>query len=316
MGAVGIKNSVYVLPNSAQAQEDLEWIKSEVVALNGQATVFAADSVDSLSDDEIINAFRRARQKDYVEVHREAERLLAKASRKRPISSPVRRHLTHRAQLLRKRRDQIASVDFFGAPGRDEAFAALENLEQLLTNQSPATERRSTEGMTLKPRAFRNQLWVTRPRPGIDRMASAWLIRRFIDPTAKFAFVDGTHDVPSAIPFDMFGVEFSHQGNNCTFETLAGHFGVQSPSLKWLGQIVHDLDLKDDKYAVPEAPAIGLLVDGLQQLYSDDQELLDHGITMFEALHRSSATDRAQRRKPRKANGRPRKKTSPRKPNT
>jgi len=118
-------------------------------------------------------------------------------------------------------------------------------------------------------------------------MASAWLIRRFIDAEARFAFADRPREAPRAIPFDMFGVEFSHQGNRCTFETLAERFGLEKLGVEWLGHIVHDLDLKEEKYAVPEAASVGRLVDGLQQLYRDDRELLEQGITMFEALYRS-----------------------------
>jgi hypothetical protein len=303
-----VKNSVYALPNSPQAREDFEWIKSEVLAMKGEATVFAADSVDSLSEDEMIAAFRRARQEDFDEIRSQAEKLQGKVGRKRPITRPVRRHLAHRTQLLRKHWNQIASIDFFGAPGRDEAAAALGDLEQLLTEQSPAAEKSSAKGENLKPHGFRDQLWVTRPRPGIDRMASAWLIRRFIDPGAKFGFVERADDVPSAIPFDMFGVEFGHQGNNCTFETLTNRFGLKNPVLEWLGKIVHNLDLKDDKHTAPEAPAIGLLVEGLRHLFSDDQELLERGITMFEAMYRSSAANPPPTRKPRKATARPRRK--------
>lgn len=140
---------------------------------------------------------------------------------------------------------------------------------------------------TLKAEKFHSRRWVTRPRPGVDRMASAWLIRRFIDAEARFGFVDRPADAPQAIPFDMFGVEFSHQGNRCTFETLAERFGVEKPGVEWLGRIVHDLDLKDGKYAVPEAASVGRLIDGLQQLHRDDSELLEQGMTMFEALYRS-----------------------------
>jgi len=298
VGAVGVKNSVYVLPNSPQAREDLEWIKTEVVAMKGQATVFAADSVDSLSEDEIIAAFRRARQKDFDQVRREAEKLQAKTGRNRPATSLVRRRLARRARLLREHWNQIAAIDFFGAPDRDEAAAALGDLEQSLASRGPVSEKSSAKSENLKAHGFRDQLWVTRARPGIDRMATAWLIRRFIDRGAKFGFVERADDVPSAIPFDMFGVEFSHQGNHCTFETLAKRFGLASPAVEWLGQIVHNLDLKDDKYAVPEAAAIGWLVDGLRQLFADDQELLEKGMTMFEALYRSFAANPLSAQKP------------------
>jgi hypothetical protein len=132
-------------------------------------------------------------------------------------------------------------------------------------------------------------------------MASAWLIRRFIDREAKFRFADRPNLVPRAVPFDMFGVEFSHQGDNCTFETFAQRFDLANPTVDWLGQLVHNLDLKDDKFVVPEAAAIGLLVDGLQQMYDNDQELLERGITLFEALYRSYRATAVTRQKPSKA---------------
>ena len=145
---------------------------------------------------------------------------------------------------------------------------------------------------------FRDRIWITRPRPGIDRMSTAWLIRRFIDPRARFRFAEKPEKSAAGVPFDMFGVEFSHQGNRCTFETVAQRFGISSPPVDWLGRIVHDIDLKDDSYAEDEAPAIGRLVDGLRQMYADDQELLERGITMFAALYRSYEDHRKGARKP------------------
>jgi hypothetical protein len=123
---------------------------------------------------------------------------------------------------------------------------------------------------------------VTRPRPGVDRMASAWLIRRFIDPRATFAFVERPGD--GDVPFDMYVGDFSHQGSLCTFETLAERFELTDAVVMRIGQIVHDLDMKDTRYATPEGPAVGRMVEGLRHLHADDQVLLDHGIEMFEAL--------------------------------
>jgi hypothetical protein len=148
----------------------------------------------------------------------------------------------------------------------------------------------------LSPTAFRNRRWVTRPRPGVDRMASAWLIRRFIDPKATFGFVE--RPAESDVPFDMYTGEFSHQGTSCTFETLAQRFNLADPAVARIGEVVHDLDMKETRYAPPEAPAVGRLIDGLQELHADDDALLQHGMGIFEALARSfsrteSATGRA-----------------------
>lgn len=294
VGALAVRNSVYVLPNSAQAREDLEWIKAEIVSMKGQATLFAADGVDSLSGEEIVAAFRAARQQEFEAIRREASRLPAASRRTRTVQPARRRRLERAARLLRERWSETAVIDFFGAPGRDEAAAAVEEVEQQLVGTLSSAAGGSQAGDVLKPEGFRDRVWATRPRPGIDRLASAWLIRRFIDPRAEFRFAKELDLAADAVPFDMFGAEFSHQGDNCTFETLAERFGIASPAVEWLGRIVHDLDLKDERYGVPEAAAIGRLVDGLRQVYQDDTALLEHGVTMFEALYRSFPSSLAQ----------------------
>lgn len=137
------------------------------------------------------------------------------------------------------------------------------------------------------PEKFRSRTWITRPRPGVDRMSSAWLIRRFIDRDAKFAFAERPDSVSGAVPFDMFGVQLSHEGNSCTFETLLRRFAIEGPALIRISQIVHDLDLKDERFTVPETAAVGRLVEGLRQIHTDDHALLEHGMEIFEALYRS-----------------------------
>lgn len=306
LGALPVKNSVYVLPNSAQAQEDFQWLKTEIEALKGQATVFTAHSVDSRSAEELVAAFRRARQQDYERLRRDTEKLLARARSGQPRASVLRRRFERNARLLRERYSQIEAIDFFQAPARQRAATALAQLERLLQEQRPPPAEASPAPERLKVGKFRARLWVTRPRPGIDRMASAWLIRRFIDPAARFSFVDRPAEAPRAVPFDMFGVEFSHHGNHCTFETLVERFGLEQKGVEWLGHIVHDLDLKEETYALPEGAAVGRLVEGLQQLYRDDRELLEQGMTLFEALYRSRTPSRSPAAKP--ARGRSRSK--------
>jgi hypothetical protein len=147
----------------------------------------------------------------------------------------------------------------------------------------------------MSPKAFLNRRWVTRPRPGVDRMASAWLIRRFIDPKAAFGFVD--RPTGSEIPFDMYTGDFSHQGERCTFEVLVRAFDIADATVGRLAQIVHDLDMKENRYDMPEAPAVSRMVDGLRQLHADDATLLEQGMAMFEALARSFDTSPAQKPK-------------------
>ncbi len=284
LGAVAVKHAAYVLPDSPPAREDFEWLKAEIEAAGGEASVFAADGVDGRSDEEIIEEFRRSREESYGKLGGEIERALRRPTksrtwRRRPSASSRRR-----VEALERRFTDIESVDFFGSDGRDRVVSLLNRLKAETASRPVAV----MDGDALVRREeYRGRLWVTRPRPGIDRMASAWLIRRFIDPDARFGFADDPAFVPpDGVPFDMFGVELSHQGDRSTFETLQKKFSVEDSVVERLAAIVHDLDLKDALFGAPETPAVGALVDGLQKLYQDDDALLAQGIIAFEALYR------------------------------
>ena len=140
------------------------------------------------------------------------------------------------------------------------------------------TTTTTAAGPALKPSAFRNRTWVTRPRPGIDRFATAWLIRRFINPHARIVFAADAETArtrhPRAVPFDMFGVEFGHQGADCTFETMIRRFRLRAPELDALARLVH---------------AVTRLVEGLRRLHADDEVLIERGIEMIEALGTGAA---------------------------
>jgi hypothetical protein len=273
---------VYVLPNTEQCREDFEWLRSEIVALGGEATVFAADALTG--GEHLTAGFERARETDYRRLKRDAERLLS-ASRVKARTPPARRDAWRSAvRRMRERLLDIERVDFFRVAIGRETAGAIEALERLAAGvKLPAAETTA-----LAPAAFRDRRWVTRPRPGVDRMASAWLIRRFIDPHATFAFVERPSDAD--VPFDMYAGEFTHHGTSCTFETLAQRFAIDDPAVRRMAQIVHDLDMKDARYGCPEAPAVERFIDGLRASYADDQRLLEQGIVMFEALARSFAT--------------------------
>jgi hypothetical protein len=291
LGAVAVKQAVYALPDSPSAREDFEWLKTEIEAAGGQASVFAADAVDTWSNDELADEFRRAREQDYRALSGDIERALTAASRKRaPRRS--RRAAGRIVDAVRRRLIAIEAIDFFGSAGRDRAATLVSDLQRALTGsqESVAAGAAASE----RSDSFRARMWVTRPRPGIDRMGSAWLIKRFIDRDARFAFADQPPRSDDAVPFDMFGVEFSHRGEWCTFETLVHTFGIADAAVDRLAAIVHDLDLKDHRFGAPDAATVGAMVEGLQALQADDHALLEQGMTMFAALYLSF--ERAARR--------------------
>jgi hypothetical protein len=286
IGAVPARKSVYVLPNTEQCREDFEWIRSEIVAIGGEATVFAAEAISVGGTEDIEGVFRRTREQEYRALKGEIDRWLP-TRKSKPRSAAV--GSPSKGRLLRGFRDRLKAiehVDFFQAPGRVETAAALAAFERAVHGRrTPATPA----GSPLRTADFKRRRWVTRPRPGVDRMASAWFIRRFVDPDATFAF----SDQPEAtdVPFDMYSGEFSHQGDSCTFEVLVDRFALHRPAVSKVGDIVHDLDMKDAKYGPPEVAAVGRIVDGLRAAHADDAALLEQGIGVFDALARSFESD-------------------------
>jgi hypothetical protein len=289
LGAVVLRNSLYVLPASDESRENFSWIREEIVGSGGQVSVLEASAVDRYTDAELMQQFRKARTADYealaADIRKVGERFVVK-----PRSAALARR-NRALRLLRDRFTAVQARDFFDAAGRmvvEQAFKEVEATDGGVTRSRLATK--------LDPRAYRRRTWITRPRPGIDRMASAWLIRRFVDAQARFSFL-GPGETMSAtdVEFDMPDVEFGHHGAHCTFETLMHRFGVTDRGVVAMSRIVHDLDLKEHKYAMPEAAAVGRLVDGLRATYPDDQELLKQGMVVIEALYRSFAGERRGR---------------------
>jgi hypothetical protein len=287
LGAVPLKQAVYVLPDTPSTREDFEWLKVEVKGAGGDASVFSADSVDAYSDDALMNEFRRSREDAYSALGRDVEKALKQHGRARQSSGTRSPTLERLLQVFRERLAAIEKIDFFGSAGRDRVTALL----QQLVNRSSAvrvTAAAAQPAASGDLAAYRGRLWITRPRPGVDRMASAWLIRRFIDPDARFGFATDPEALPEkAIPFDMFGVEFSHQGDGCTFETLCSRFSIRGPAIARLKAIVHDLDLKDERFDALDAPTVGAMIEGLQLTYADDETLLAQGMTLFDSLYRA-----------------------------
>lgn len=289
IGAIPLKQAVYALPDTADAREDFEWLKTEVKAAGGDATVFAADHVDAWSDGALVEEFRRVRQDTYDELTRDVEQALKRASsarRPKGTRAPALRRLL---DIFRERLVAVEKIDFFGSAGRDRVLTMLRQLEDRIAGPNRPSAPAETDSSG-RMASFQGRLWITRPRPGVDRMASAWLIRRFIDRQAEFSFAVDRALVPDhGVPFDMFGVEFSHQGEGCTFETLCSVFGIDGPALSRIAAIVHDLDLKDGRFSAPECSTVSAMIEGLQLAYQSDEALLEQGMTLFDSLYRSFA---------------------------
>jgi hypothetical protein len=285
VGAVVLRNSLYVLPSTEESREDFNWVREEIAASGGEVSVLEASFVDGYTDGELVEQFRQARAADYQALMDEIRQARA-AGRKSGTVRP-RNDLQRELRRFRERLAAIQAIDYFGATGRSDVEQALTALE---ARRNGAGE--PVPAPTLRRRDFASRTWVTRARPGIDRMASAWLIRRFIAPDARFAFVGADARVAARqLPFDMPDVEFGHHGEHCTFETLMHRFAISDSAAISVGRVVHDLDLKERRYGMPETAAIGRLVEGLRDKYTNDTELLEQGIVMIDALYRSFAGD-------------------------
>ena len=290
LGAVAVKQAVSALPDTPATREDFEWLKTEVTSAGGDASVFAADHIDTFSDDALVEEFRRARQEAYGALAGEIERVLARVNATRRPRGTRAPAVPRLVEAFRGRLSALERIDFFGSPGRDRAASLVAQLHDKARPAQQAAGPAPAVGAA-HITSYRRRLWVTRPRPGVDRMGSAWLIRRFIDPEARFEFAVGRESLPAAdaIPFDMFGVAFSHQGKGCTFETLCTVFGITEPAVARIAQIVHDLDLKDGRFGAPDAGTVGTLIEGLQLTTAEDDLLLERGLTLFESLYRAFA---------------------------
>jgi hypothetical protein len=283
LGAVAVKNAVYALPANEQAQEDFEWLLREIGEGGGEAFVCEARLIDGLSDHEVRALFDRARDADYEAIGKEA-RTIAEALGAEGPSPEQRTEARGQFARLKARLAQVVAIDFFGANGREAADGLLADLNGKLAEDASVPEPVAPASSIGD---LRGRVWVTREGVHVDRIGSAWLIRRFIDPEARFKFVPAKDYQPEAgeLRFDMFEAEFTHEGDRCTFEVLLMRMGLAEPALRAIGEIIHDIDLKDGKFARAEADGIKTLIAGICMATRDDSERLTRGATVFEDLY-------------------------------
>jgi len=300
LGAVGIKNSVYALPASDQAHEDLNWVLREIVEGGGDASLVEARFVEGLSDEQVQEMFRAARDADYLEITKEARELARKLPRKNDLSDDRRAELEPQLARLQKRVADVASVDFFLGRAREPLEGLLGELAERLAPAEP-----KPEGAPSAEEKPRGRTWVTRTGIHVDRMASAWLIRRFIDPDARFKFVASREHRHQAgeLRFDMFDGEYAHQGELCTFEVLLSRFEITDAALRPIAEIVHDIDLKDEKYGRPQTAGIELVVNGIAMAHREDETRLARAAAVLDDLYEYFKRKRPERGRGEEASG-------------
>jgi hypothetical protein len=266
-----------------ETQEDFEWLLREIQEGGGEAFLCESRLIDGLSDEEVRTLFDRARDADYGEISKLAQSL-AKSLRRKGASDAAP-ELRAQVARLRKRLAEIAAIDFFGAIGRETAEELLRGLEAQLDKDEPVAGKAKTEPNLTE--TLRNRTWVTREGVYADRIASAWLIRRFIDPEARFKFVSGKGYRPQEdeLRFDMFEAEFTHEGDKCTFEVLLERAGLNDSALRAIAEIIHDIDLKDDKFGRTEVAGIRTLIDGIRVSTKDDANRITRGTDVFNDLY-------------------------------
>lgn len=270
IGAIPLKRTVYALPKADQFREDFEWLAREIASDGGEATLAEATFLDADTGDRLLAAFQTARGAEFAEI------------------VTASRHERADLDRLKRRLADALAIDHFGAPGRHDAEAAIDALTNRITTSTDTHMEAITD-------TARGRTWVTRTGIYVDRIASAWLIRRFIDPEARFRFVAprGYRPESGELRFDMFEGEFTHDGELCTFETLSRHFKLKDVALSVIAEIVHDIDCKDDKFGRPETAGLRALLDGIARSNPDDETRLARGSAMLDDLYAQLAKVRS-----------------------
>jgi hypothetical protein len=283
IGAVAVKNSVYVLPNSDSANENFAWLSKEIAAGGGEATLCESSFVGGTSNEAIEALFHTARGKDYQELTNEIRTVLKTLGKSARIVEARRTSAESALARFRRRLGEIAELDFFGAPGREATTSLLASLELRL--RQPVADTPSPKEAS--PRQVNGAVWVTRKGVHVDRIASAWLIKRFIDRDAKLKFVSpkGYSPQNGELRFDMFEAEYTHEGDSCTFEVLARRFQISDAAVSAIAEVVHDIDVHDGKFGRGETPGVERLINGIALTQPDDEARIALGSQLFDALY-------------------------------
>ncbi len=270
MGAVQIKTSTYLLPDEPAQYEQFQWLAQQIRDYGGDSTLVRAQEIEGLTREKVVSLLNTARDREYAALKKALQGFVARRSK-----SDAAAAATELERFTRQFRD-LRQIDFFDSARGHEVAMLLRRAEG---------PKRSRELQTLNAKQYRGKTWLTRPRPEIDRVGSAWLISKFIDPKATFVFAPSAQSVPDAIPFDMLDAEFSHHGNCCTFETLTKRFAISDKAVAKIGEMIHDADLDDARFQRVECVGIDRVLKGWAKEGLPDDEILRRGFECFDALY-------------------------------
>ena len=273
-GALPFKTSASLLPDTPEHHERFQWLAQQVRDAGGEATLLRVSEIEGLSSAAVVRQFNEARAADYDALRPALTKLIAGNKRK------AGGNFAGELEKLTQQFEEVRRIDFFGCP-------RAQDIRMLLQRAAGLREAGGKTGAKLSAEAVLGRTWLTRPRPEIDRVGSAWLIKRFIDPQARFIFGNNPARPSDAVPYDMFEVEFSHHDEDCTFETLVKRFRLTDKTLIKIAGMVHDADLEDGKFQTTECIGLDRMLKGWAKAGLSDDDLLRRGSECFEALYQS-----------------------------
>jgi hypothetical protein len=274
-GTLSLKDGVHLLPYSDDRYELLQWLSQEVKTLDGEMHFVTIEKIQRLENSEIITLFKNQANESYSKIE---EKL---------TSFHINKDKEHESRATLKKIiadfETLHTIDFFGS---SKGMKLKKALQAIQTSFEPTIQKSIIP--LCNPADFQQKTWQTRPKPFVDRMASAWLIRTFIDPKAQFIFdsmIDETQE--NIITYDMERATFTHIGDLCTFEVLLHTFSISDDGVRHLAKIIHNLDLNDEKYSTPEAQGIKLILSSIRNSGCDDGEMLKKSDEIFEYLYQT-----------------------------
>jgi hypothetical protein len=281
IGAISVKGSVYALPRSDQGIEDFHWVAREILEAGGDASVCEATFIEGVTNNDIVALFQKARDEDYRELDEELSAIDRELKASQKDGDLATSGMASRVSKLRQRLSDIQAIDFFSSPARSQAESLVSRIETRIREVPIRKARHSSAAV------YTARTWVTRKGVHVDRIASAWLIRRFIDNKARFKFVNAKGYRPEAeeLRFDMFDAEFTHEGSLCTFEVLIDRLNIKDRALTPLAEIIHDIDLRESTFARPETAGFALMINAICTAHKGDEDRLERGAAILDDLY-------------------------------
>lgn len=276
LGAVSPTGSVYILPAHDECVEAFQWLAQEIQQAQGETLVMRVAQFEGLDDGQLIALFNQVRQEEYEEILAQLTDLERQMETGDGDTATDYQSTLHK---LHKQQAEIARIDYFQCPQGTAVTAKFNQIKQRLTPSDASTPQIATAVIN----QYHDAQWVTRPRPHVDRLACAWLIRCYINPNAVIRYA--AEPEPGEVGFDIDGAEFSHQGNLCTFEVMVRAFQLDETALALMAEIVHEIDLRDGRYQRPETAGIDATLRGWLLANVPDSELEQRGIALFEGLY-------------------------------